>query len=34
MKTYKLVIDRNALKDIQDITDWYNSQSKGLGARF
>jgi hypothetical protein len=34
MKTYKLVIDRNALQDIQDITDWYNSQSKGLGARF
>ena len=31
---FKLQIEQNALQDIQEITDWYNSQLKDLGARF
>jgi mRNA-degrading endonuclease RelE of RelBE toxin-antitoxin system len=34
MKRYKIVIDSDALKDIQDATNWYNKQVKGLGSRF
>jgi plasmid stabilization system protein ParE len=31
---YKLKIEQEALQDIQEITDWYNSQVQGLGSRF
>lgn len=31
---YKVIIDIDALKDIQEATDWYNKIVKGLGARF
>lgn len=31
---FKLQIEQNALQDIQEITDWYNSQLKDLGSRF
>ncbi|RLD55581.1 MAG: hypothetical protein DRJ05_12695 [Bacteroidetes bacterium] len=34
MKKHKVKIDQDALDDIQDITDWYNLQQKGLGKRF
>jgi len=34
MKKYKVVIDADALQDIQEATDWYNEQSYGLGIRF
>jgi plasmid stabilization system protein ParE len=34
LKKYKLVIDVEALRDIQEATDWYNQQSNGLGSRF
>ena len=34
MRKYGLVIYTAALQDIQDATDWYNKQSRGLGARF
>lgn len=34
MKTYKILIDIDALEDIQNATDWYNTASKGLGTRF
>ena len=34
MGKYKLVIDTDALQDIQAATDWYNEQLEGLGARF
>jgi len=34
MKKYKLNIDTDALRDIQESTDWYNEQSPGLGSRF
>ena len=34
MPGYKIVIDPEALQDIQDATDWYNSQLKGLGGHF
>lgn len=34
MVTYKVNVDVDALKDIQDATDWYNEQRQGLGARF
>ncbi len=34
MKKYKLKIDTDALLDIQEATNWYNNQSKGLGSRF
>ncbi len=29
-----LKIDEDALQDIQEITNWYNIQEKGLGKRF
>jgi plasmid stabilization system protein ParE len=31
---FKIKIEQDALVDIQEITDWYNLQSKGLGVRF
>ena len=34
MKSYKIIIDADALQDIQDAPDWYNEQSAGLGSRF
>jgi hypothetical protein len=34
MNTYKLKIDKEALQDIQNATDWYNEQLEGLGSRF
>lgn len=34
MPTYKISIDPEALQDIQDVTDWYNEQLKGLGGHF
>ena len=34
MKSYKLIIDTEALQDIQEATNWYNEQSSGLGTRF
>lgn len=34
MSIYKIYIDIDALKDIQDATDWYNEQLPTLGSRF
>jgi plasmid stabilization system protein ParE len=34
MKQYKVKIDPEAFTDIQEITDWYNRQQKGLGQKF
>jgi plasmid stabilization system protein ParE len=34
MIQYKISIDQDALKDIQDATDWYNEQLPGLGGHF
>jgi plasmid stabilization system protein ParE len=34
MKNYSLKIAPEVLADIQDITDWYNQQKVGLGAKF
>ena len=34
MKKYKVKIEQEALSDIQEITDWYNEQQSGLGAKF
>lgn len=34
MSKYKVKITPEALIDIQEITDWYNEQKSGLGARF
>ena len=34
MKKYTVKIDPDALNDIQEITNWYNDQQKGLGGRF
>lgn len=31
---YKIKIDKDALIDIQEITDWYNCELQGLGSRF
>jgi mRNA-degrading endonuclease RelE of RelBE toxin-antitoxin system len=31
---FNITIDQEALKDIQEATDWYNKQVKGLGSRF
>ncbi len=31
---FKIKIDKEALQDIQEITDWYNNQVVGLGSRF
>jgi mRNA-degrading endonuclease RelE of RelBE toxin-antitoxin system len=34
MKLYQVLIDPDALIDIQKATDWYNEQLQGLGTRF
>lgn len=34
MTKYKIKIEPEALKDIQEATDWYNKQLQGLGSRF
>ncbi len=34
MKKYKVKIDPDALTDIQEITEWYNTCKPGLGKRF
>ena len=34
MKVWTIRVDVDALTDIQDIINWYNTQSKGLGTRF
>ena len=34
MTKYKIKIESDALKDIQEATDWYNEQLQGLGSRF
>ena len=34
MASYRILIDPEAFQDIQDATDWYNEQLKGLGSRF
>jgi plasmid stabilization system protein ParE len=34
MNKYKVKIEPEALMDIQEITDWYNQQQKGLGEKF
>jgi hypothetical protein len=34
MKLYQVLIDSDALIDIQQATDWYNQQHAGLGGRF
>lgn len=34
MHSYKILIDVDALNDIQEATDWYNLARKGLGTRF
>jgi plasmid stabilization system protein ParE len=34
MANYKIRVEPDALQDIQESTDWYNEQVKGLGSRF
>jgi len=34
MAGYKIHVQAFALQDIQEATDWYNEQAKGLGSRF
>jgi plasmid stabilization system protein ParE len=34
MKKYRILIESQALADIQEITDWYNEQQAGLGRKF
>jgi mRNA-degrading endonuclease RelE of RelBE toxin-antitoxin system len=34
MKRYRIVIETEALAEVQEITDWYNKQKKGLGGKF
>jgi plasmid stabilization system protein ParE len=34
MRKFSVKIEPEALKDIQEITNWYNEQQKGLGGRF
>lgn len=34
MAKYKIIVEPDALQDIQEVTDWYNEQLKGLGSRF
>ena len=34
MKKYKVMIEPEALSDIQDITNWYNETQAKLGKRF
>ena len=31
---YKIIIDKDALNDIQEVTDWYNTRLNGLGKKF
>ncbi len=31
---YKVKIDQEALLDLQEIIEWYNKQTQGLGTRF
>ncbi len=31
---YQLLVNRNAEKDIEEATEWYDAQSKGLGIEF
>jgi mRNA-degrading endonuclease RelE of RelBE toxin-antitoxin system len=31
---YKIIIDKDALHDIQAVTDWYNTRLTGLGKKF
>ena len=34
MTKFKIKIEPEALKDIQEATAWYNEQLQGLGSRF
>jgi hypothetical protein len=34
MQKWKILIDIDALSDIEDPVEWYNMQSSGLGTRF
>lgn len=34
MAKYKINVEAEALQDIQEITNWYNEQLRGLGTRF
>jgi toxin ParE1/3/4 len=34
MEKYLLSFEKEALNDIQEITDWYNEKVKGLGSKF
>lgn len=34
MKAFEVKIEPEALKDIQEISDWYNKKQLGLGRRF
>jgi len=34
MRRYRVIIDIDALQDIQDATDWYEYRVEGLGSRF
>ena len=34
MERYSVIVDIEALQDIQEATNWYNLQVKGLGSRF
>jgi mRNA-degrading endonuclease RelE of RelBE toxin-antitoxin system len=34
MAKYKILVELDALQDIQEATDWYNEQLKGLGSKF
>ncbi len=34
MEKFRVIIDSDALQDIQEATDWYNLQVEGLGSRF
>ena len=34
MAKYSISIDSDALRDIQEATEWYNFQLQGLGLRF
>ncbi len=34
MQKWKILIDKDALSDIESSLEWYNKQSSGLGTRF
>jgi hypothetical protein len=34
MKSFKIIIDEDALTDLQRATNWYNERVENLGARF